>query len=194
MRNLFLLAVISLAVVANSGCSSKLMSFEKRKYNQGYHIDFAQKKGRKAKAVTAENAVVIPSAENKEIEQTASAENTYATAHEIKTEETIIPETNTENAAATASAENKKIAQPRLFKEKFSATAKRSLEKIIPKRNTVATADFNIFTWAGAVIGGGGLIALAVMLFSNWATVTLLILLVSACFLGFILLIVGANT
>jgi membrane-associated PAP2 superfamily phosphatase len=65
------------------------------------------------------------------------------------------------------------------------------------RKNTAGTnqtMQFNFFTFLGALIGGGCLLALAVMLFSNWASVTLLIAFVSGCIFGLILLILGANT
>ncbi|MGE0636823.1 MAG: hypothetical protein AB7G44_06695 [Bacteroidia bacterium] len=202
MKNLVLFVIISAAVLVNSGCASKLMSFEKRRYNKGYHVDFTKNKEQKSNAVASvsDNPENIPQQTTSEI-ITAPGENTYTTLPELHTSSKFIEET-----VALASSEKKVKEKNKFFQNPIlkhftgshiKATAKHSLDKLVIKKNTAGTnqtMQFNFFTFLGALIGGGCLVALAVMLFSNWASVTLLITFVSGCLFGLILLIVGANT
>ncbi len=200
MKNLVLFVIISAAVVVNSGCASKLMSFEKRRYNKGYHVDFTKNKEKKSNAVAAisEN---LPQQTTSEI-VTAASENTYSAIPELRTSTSAIEETPTVASSEKAIKEKNKFFQNNPILKHFTgskikATAKHSLDKFVFKKNTAGTnqtMQFNFFTFLGALIGGGCLVALAVMLFSNWASVTLLITFVSGCLFGLILLIVGANT
>lgn len=200
MKNILLFVITSAAIVVNSGCSSKLMSFEKRRYNKGYHVNFAEKKDKKGNTVVTENFATIPTQEITEL-ISASNENTYSPLPELNVSSKFI-----EDEPVVASVEKKTIEKKQFFQNpilkhftgsKFKATAKHSLDKLVIKKNTAGTnqtMQFNFFKFLGAVIGGGCLLALAVMLFSNWASVTLLITFVSGCIFGLILLIVGANT
>lgn len=203
MKNLLLFVIISAAVVVNSGCASKLISFEKRRYNKGYHVDFTKNKQKNTNSVAA----VSENPENLQLQTTseivtALSENTYSAVPELRA--------NTSPAEVTyASASSVKVVKEKnkffhnnpILKHftgsKIKASAKHSLDKLVIKKNTAGTnqtMQFNFFTFLGALIGGGCLVALAVMLFSNWASVTLLITFVSGCLFGLILLIVGANT
>jgi outer membrane murein-binding lipoprotein Lpp len=198
MKNLLLFAVISAAVLVNSGCSSKLMSFEKRRYNKGYHVDFAEKKVKRASASATDNSMNIPTQAVNEI-ITASNESTYSPLPEINTDNQFIEEA-TATVAETKKEKNKFFQNQVLkhfTKQQVKKSANYTLNKLTLKKNTAntnQTMQFNFFTFLGAVIAGGCLVALTVMLFSNWATVTMLILFVSGCFFGLILLIIGANT
>jgi hypothetical protein len=203
MKNLLLFVIISAAVIVNSGCASKLMSFEKRRYNKGYHVDFTKNKEKKSNAVAAvsENPENLPQQTTSEI-VTAASENTYSAVPELRTSSSAVEETPTVASSEKAVKEKSKFFQNNPILKHFAgskikATAKHSLDKLVIKKNTAGTnqtMQFNFFTFLGALIGGGCLVALAVMLFSNWASVTLLITFVSGCLFGLILLIVGANT
>ena len=200
MKNILLFVIISAAIVVNSGCASKLMSFEKRRYNKGYHVDFAEKKDKKANNVVAENFTSAPAQKAEEL-ISASNENTYSPLPELTTSSKFIEEEPEVASVEKPKKERNKFFQNPILKHftgsKFKATAKHSLDKLVIKKNTAGTnqtMQFNFFKFLGAVIGGGCLLALAVMLFSNWASVTLLITFVSGCIFGLILLIVGANT
>lgn len=198
MKNLLLFIFISAAVIVNSGCASKLMSFEKRRYNKGYHVDFTDKKNKRANISATENSINIPKQSVTEI-ITTSNELTYSPLPEINTENQFIEEA-TATVAETKNEKNKFFQNPILkhfTKQQVKKSANYTLNKLTLKKNTAntnQTMQFNFFTFLGAVIAGGCLVALTVMLFSNWATVTMLILFVSGCFLGLILLIIGANT
>lgn len=202
MKNLLLFVIISAAVVVNSGCASKLMSFEKRRYNKGYHIDFAKSKEKNSASVAAvsENPEKLPQQTTSEI-VTAASENTYSTAPELRANTSPADVTYASAASGKVVKQKSKFFQNPILKHftgsKFKATAKHSIDKLVIKKNTAGTnqtMQFNFFTFLGALIGGGCLVALAVMLFSNWASVTLLITFVSGCLFGLILLIIGANS
>ena len=200
MKNILLFAIISAAIVVNSGCASKLMSFEKRRYNKGYHVDFAEKKDKKGNTIVTEKFATIPTQKIEKLISTSS-ENTYSQLPEINASSKFIEEEPVVASVEKPTKERNKFFQNPILKHftgsKFKATAKHSLDKLVIKKNTAGTnqtMQFNFFKFLGAVIGGGCLLALAVMLFSNWASVTLLITFVSGCILGLILLIVGANT
>lgn len=203
MKNLVLFVIISAAVIVNSGCASKLMSFEKRRYNKGYHVDFTQNKEKKNRAVVTVSEEVrnIPQQTASEI-ITAATGNKYGPLPEILANTTPAEETYfVASSEKTVKEKNNFFKNNPILKHftgsKIKATAKHSLDKLVIKKNTAGTNQtmrFNFFTFLGAVIGGGCLVALTVMLFSNWASVGLLITFVSGCFFGLILLIIGANT
>ncbi len=200
MKHILLFVIISAAIVVNSGCASKLMSFEKRRYNKGYHVDFAEKKDKKGNTIVTEKFATIATQKTTKL-ISASNENTYSPLPELTTSSKFIEEEPVVASVEKPKKERNKFFQNPILKHftgsKFKATAKHSLDKLVIKKNTAGTnqtMQFNFFKFLGAVIGGGCLLALAVMLFSNWASVTLLITFVSGCILGLILLIVGANT
>lgn len=200
MKNILLFIIISAAIVVNSGCSSKLMSFEKRRYNKGYHVDFAEKKEKKGNSVITETFASIPTRKTNELISSTN-ENTYSRLPELTASTKFIEEVQAAASVEKTTKEKNTFFQNPILKHftgsKIKATAKHSLDKLVIKKNTAGTnqtMQFNFFKFLGAVIGGGCLIALAVMLFSNWASVTLLITFVSGCIFGLILLIVGANT
>ncbi len=200
MKNILLFVIISAAIVVNSGCASKLMSFEKRRYNKGYHVDFAEKKDKKGNTIVTEKFATIATQKTTKL-ISASNENTYSPLPELTTSSKFIEEEPVVSSVEKPKKERNKFFQNPILKHftgsKFKATAKHSLDKLVIKKNTAGTnqtMQFNFFKFLGAVIGGGCLLALAVMLFSNWASVTLLITFVSGCIFGLILLIVGANT
>ena len=202
MKNLLLFAVVSAAILINSGCSSKLMSFEKRRYNKGYHVGFAEKKERKNKALSAEALTTIPKQEAKEI-LTASTETNCQPVPEVKSSSDVRTEETADAAQQeqkVASPEKKKFFQNPILKHfsgaKLKATAKHSLSKLEFKKNTAGThktMGTSFFTYLGILLAGGSLVALAVMLFSNWASTMLLIVFISGILLGFVCLIIGAN-
>ncbi len=199
MKNLLLFVFISAAVVVNSGCSSKLMSFEKRKYTRGYHIDFATKNEKKHKASFTETAVVIPQKEVKEL-VTADNETTYEPLPEITAAIELTADAE-EPTQHIASPEKKKFFQNPILKHfngaKIKTVAQHSMAKLLPQKNTAGTnqtMDTSIFSIIGAIIAGGSLVALGVMLISNWATTMLLIAFLGGILLGLILLIIGANS
>jgi len=200
MKNILLFVIISAAVIINSGCSSKLMSFEKRRYNKGYQVNFAAKKDKRALASVSENLTTVAEKETKEI-ITTSTENTYSAVPEINTGSYVAEEVNVIVTDVIVKKEKNKFFQNPILKhftgDILKVNAKHNLDKLVFKKNTAGTnqiMQFNFFTFLGALIGGACLIALAVMLFSNWASVTLLIAFVSGCLFGLILLIIGANT
>ena len=200
MKNILLFVIISAAIVVNSGCASKLMSFEKRRYNKGYHVNFTEKKDKKGNNVVTKNFATIPTQKTEKL-ISVSSENTYTPLPELITNTEFIEEAPEVASLQKITKERNKFFQNPILKHfagsKFKATAKHSLDKLVIKKNTAGTnqtMQFNFFKFLGAVIGGGCLLALAVMLFSNWASVTLLITFVSGCIFGLILLIVGANT
>lgn len=200
MKRILVYFIILSAIVVNSGCSSKLMSFEKRRYNKGYHVNFATKKDKRATASVTEKTVTLPMQEAREL-ITGNNETAYSPLPELRTDSKFIEEQiPLASVAKTPEQKNTFFQNPILkyfTKEQIKKSTLYTFDKLMPKKNTTGTnqtMEFNIFTWLGALIAGGSLVALTVMLFSNWATVTLLILLVSGCFFGLILLIVGANT
>ena len=203
MKNLVLFIIISAAVIVNSGCASKLMSFEKRRYNKGYHVDFTKNKEKNTNTFSAvsENPENLPQQITSEI-VTAESENTYSAVPELHTNTSPAEETYASVSSVKVVKEKNKFFHNNPILKHFSgskikATAKHSIDKLVIKKNTAGTNEtmqFNFFKFLGALIGGGCLVALAVMLFSNWASVTLLITFVSGCIFGLILLIVGANT
>lgn len=200
MKNFLLFIIISAAVVVNSGCASKLMSFEKRRYTKGYHVDFAKKNEKKTSSLVADNIARAATLQAEEI-TTASNETTVLPVPEIQSTIGFTEEQTIVASVEKTTKEKNKFFQNPILKHftgsKIKATAKHSLDKLVIKKNTAGTnqtTQFNFFKFLGAVIGGGCLLALAVMLFSNWASVTLLITFVSGCIFGLILLIVGANT
>ena len=203
MKNSILFVIILAAVVVNSGCSSKLMSFEKRKYNKGYHVEFADKNNRKNTTASTENFAAIPQQEVKEIITTDCSNTIYQPVPELTASNNFIAEESSDIVQPeqkTASAEHKKFFQNPILKyfsgAKIKATAKHSLDKLVIKKNiagTNQTTGTSIFSILGVAIGGGSLVALAVMLFSSWASILLTILFLSGIALGFVLLIVGAN-
>lgn len=200
MKNFLLLSIFSGAIILNSGCSSKLMTFEKRKYTKGYHVEFAEKKNNKVKNEYTETVVNIPQQERKEVFITQN-ETTYEYLPELSADLEFISD---EEIATTEhqEKERKKFFQNNPILKHFSgkkiqAGLKRDFKTILPQKNiakTSQTTGISFFTVLGALIGGGSLIALTVMLFSNWASVALLIAFVSGCILGMLLLILGANT
>ncbi len=200
MKNILLFIIISAAIVVNSGCTSKLMSFEKRRYTKGYYVDFAKKNERKINSLTNDNFANAKTIEAEEI-ITESIETSYTALPETKSAIKFVEEKATVASVEKTTKEKSKFFQNPILKHftgsTIKATTKHSLDKLVIKKNTAGTnqtMQFNFFKFLGAVIGGGCLLALAVMLFSNWASVTLLITFVSGCIFGLILLIVGANT
>jgi len=203
MKNPLLFILISSAIIVNSGCSSKLMSFEKRRYNKGYHVDFAERKNNKIIVADTKNVTSIPKQETKEI-ITADLQKSCQPVPEICTNLDRLNEegaNDNEPAISFVSTEKKKHFQiPLLNKKtgtKIKSGVKNSINNFIPAKNTAGvnqTMNVSFFTILGGVIAGGSLVALVVMLFSGWASVLFLILLISGIVLGLLLLIVGANT
>ena len=205
MKNSILLIIICAAVVINSGCSSKLMSFEKRKYNKGYHLDFAEKNNkRNTTQLTLKTATITQQEIDKTI--TAEKEHTFQQTPEVKGNNNFLAETSEKPDNTISYSENlpskeqkKFFLKPvlKIFKgEQIKATAKHSLDKLIIKKNTAGTNQpmgTSFFSILGAIIAGGSLVALAVMLFSSWASVILTIILLSSIAVGIILLFIGAN-
>ncbi len=201
MKNILLLIIISVAVIVNSGCASKLLSFEKRKYNKGYHVDLAKKNEKNRGSVSSNKIEHTAIIEAEKITSEAN-ETTYSPLPEIQTTNTMLAEETIILSSVEKSTKVKnKFFQNPILKyftgSKIKTTAKYCYDKLVFKKNTSGTNQTNRFNYLkslGATIGGGSLLTLSVMLFSNWATVALLISLVSGCILGLILLIVGANT
>lgn len=201
MKNILLLIIISVAVIVNSGCASKLLSFEKRKYNKGYHVDLAKKNEKNRGSVSSNKIEHTAIIEAEKITSEAN-ETTYSPLPEIQTTNTMLAEETIILSSVEKSTKVKnKFFQNPILKyftgSKIKTTAKYCYDKLVFKKNTAGTNQTNRFNYLkslGATIGGGSLLTLSVMLFSNWATVALLISLVSGCILGLILLIVGANT
>lgn len=199
MKHILLFAVISAAVVINSGCSSKLMSFEKRKYNKGYHVDFVRKQSRNTNVEKNEQADTTPlfSNDNVFVSSVHAApdiahENNFADGFQsVEKSETKQQPTFVYNEVKKSSF-NSSLLKP-IAKQPLKKAAGSGLYNMFSHKNTAGITRMNPVTILGAIIGGGSLIALTIMLFSTWASVLLLILLVSGCFLGFITLIIGAN-
>lgn len=202
MKKLFLFAIISGAILINSGCANKLTSFEKRKYNKGYHVDFTERNNKKIRTNFAESDIQIPKQDAKEI-YSASIETNCQQLPEIFSEQNFIfkEETASANPAKVFAAnKNKKQFQLPLLNKvsgaKIKSDIKNGISNLFPAKNTAGvnqTTSTNVFTYAGMLIGGGSLVALIVMLFSPWASTLLLILLISGVAVGLLLLVAGAN-
>lgn len=153
MKKLLLLNLLALILVSY-GCSTRLASFEKRRYNKGYHVDFAQKKNRTfthEHFSANENSPATDFNEN-EIEPLNSVSEEPKTQDNVTekisvSENTIQSESKPEK---TLNADARQLKKP--IKNKVISVIKKSIHNSTPERNTTGVKEKTYFG-PGMVLG-----------------------------------------
>ncbi len=181
MKRHSLFITIAALILLNSGCATKLASFEKRKYTKGYHVGFAQKRIKKVENNNAEIALNVPVKKS-----------------DIQNTETVFSETGADKTAPK---------QPVLFKEnnklnniKFKAlrkveikrVLKKNFQKIAPHKNTAEYRDPTTLIAWGIIWAS---LALTILLITYLlGTLSILTIILSSIFFigGAIMIVIGA--
>ncbi len=169
MKNLILLLFLSVAILFNSGCS-KLTSFEKRKYNKGYHVDFAEKKNKKKKPSASEIISVLPETDVKKTDTEATVaivlEDTnisLVSETEVIAEEIPQPVVSVEKKKNFLNASYKTIG-----KKHRNTFLKKNFQNILPHKNTAGISEemyFSGLALAGILVALFGLFFLVISVF-----------------------------
>lgn len=156
IKNLLLLLIFSVAIILNSGCSRRLVSFEKRKYTKGYHVDLAQKGIRKDKSVYTVTARVIPQQGlKKNVSETPC--NSFSEMDQLQHKDEVSAKALPPQVTLI---DKKKKTQNIIFndhgKRHIDKAVSKSFIKMMPKKNT---AQIDNQTWIGFITIAGILVA-----------------------------------
>jgi hypothetical protein len=140
MKKKSLLIILGITIFFNSGCVTKLTSFEKRKYNKGYHVDFAKNKNKKRSCQDPETLAVITEQKTKNIKAIKSArvilksENT-----KLISEKKMISEAPIQLVPSNEKKKNQHTIDKNLINRTIITSVKKGFQDIVSQRNTTDT-------------------------------------------------------
>ena len=180
MKRHSLFITLAVVILLNSGCATKLASFEKRKYTKGYHVGFAKKIDKKIKNNT-EIALNVP-VKKSDIQNTETVFSETGVGKIVPTQPVLFKENNKLN----------NIKFKALRKVEIKRVLKKNFQKIAPHKNTAEYRDPTTLIAWGIIWAS---LALTILLVTYLlGTLSILTIILASIFFigGAIMIVIGA--
>lgn len=190
MKLTYLHLILGCITIFTSGCATKLTSFEKRRYNQGYHIDFS---GKKIKKGLNNETEIAATTTVEEIKNTSAEEIRFETVLNDKENGHILIEKKASEITQKSFATTEKTSQKTGSKKVVKAIRKEIHSHKI-QANTASVKNemyvSRLVIWAAVCILVAGAI-IGVNMFLGTLTITYIIIAALLFLWGAIMLIPG---